>query len=84
MLRLWSELWSTVPIVIKTYLLLFWTLLILTIVIWLVDNFVPHSGGAPEEHHIFPVFENTLTVAFGAVIGALSQWAHHEPGSRAS
>ena len=74
MKRIFSDLWDKIPIVIKTYLLLFIVLLIVTVSIWAIDLFVEHS----EDHHIFPIFANAFTVPFGAVIGALSQWVHHE------
>ena len=35
-----------------------------------------------EEHHIFPLFADAFKVSLGAIIDALSQWAHQEFAKR--
>ena len=75
-MKVWSDLWDKIPIVVKVYFALFWVLLVATIVIWILDGFIKHEEG----HHLYPIFANAFTAAFGTVIGALSQWAHQEFG----
>jgi len=67
------RLWNALPLVVQLYLALFLLLLTATVVVWLCDCFIHHSED--ESHHLFPIFANVFTASFGAVIGALSQWA---------
>jgi uncharacterized PurR-regulated membrane protein YhhQ (DUF165 family) len=77
-----ARLWNALPIVLQVYLALFVSLLAATVIVWLCDCFIPHGNDAEgkEAHHLFPIFANAFTASFGAVIGALSQWASTQFG----
>ena len=80
-----AALWNKMPAVVQVYFLLFVVLMMATIIVWVTDCCVPHGGGAgghgdEEAHHLFPIFGSAFTAAFGAVIGALSQWAGKDLG----
>ena len=70
----WLDFWKRVPVVVRVYCVLFAMFLVLIIPIWLLEMAFPGH----DEHHIFLLFADAFKVSLGAIIGALSQWAHQE------